>query len=78
MLKKIWYLIPLLFISITCLSQESKKLGIEEAKAVLVPGSGTYSRKISTQNSQAQVFFDQGADVDCSCWVVSAGLHEAI
>ena len=60
MLKKTWYLILLLFLSITCLGQESKKLGTEEALAVLVPGSGTYSRKISAQNSQAQVFFDQG------------------
>ena len=60
MLKKTWYLILLLFLSITCLGQESKKLGTEEAQAVLVPGSGTYSRKISAQNSQAQVFFDQG------------------
>ena len=60
MLKKTWYLIPLLFLSVTCLGQESKKLGTEEVQAVLVPGSGTYSRKISTQNSQSQVFFDQG------------------
>ncbi len=60
MLKKLWYLIPLLFLSVTCLGQESEKLGIGEAQAVLVPGSGTYSRKISTQNSQSQVFFDQG------------------
>ena len=60
MLKKLWYLISLLFLSVTCLGQESEKLGIGEAQAVLVPGSGTYSRKISTQNSQSQVFFDQG------------------
>jgi len=30
------------------------------ALAVLVPGSGTYSRPISTDNAQAQAFFDQG------------------
>ena len=60
MLKNPWYLISLLFLSVTCLGQESEKLGIGEAQAVLVPGSGTYSRKISTQNSQSQVFFDQG------------------
>ena len=60
MLKKPWYLISLLFLSVTCLGQESEKLGTGEAQAVLVPGSGTYSRKISTQNSQSQVFFDQG------------------
>ena len=60
MLKKLLYLFPLLFLSVTCLGQESEKLGTGEAQAVLVPGSGTYSRKISTQNSQSQVFFDQG------------------
>ena len=32
----------------------------EEPLAILVPGSGTYSREISTDNSQAQTFFDQG------------------
>jgi hypothetical protein len=32
----------------------------ESARAILVPGSGTYSREISTQNAQAQAFFDQG------------------
>ncbi|OUS07317.1 hypothetical protein A9Q90_05435 [Gammaproteobacteria bacterium 54_18_T64] len=30
------------------------------ALAVLVPGSGTYSRPISTDSKQAQAFFDQG------------------
>ncbi len=32
----------------------------EAALAVLVPGSGTYSRPISTDSEQAQAFFDQG------------------
>ena len=32
----------------------------EEALAVMVPGSGTYSRKISTDNQVSQEFFDQG------------------
>ncbi|MEZ0153615.1 MAG: hypothetical protein AB9Q22_01755 [Candidatus Reddybacter sp.] len=32
----------------------------EAALAVLVPGSGTYSRPISTDSKQAQAFFDQG------------------
>lgn len=32
----------------------------EEALAVLVPGSGTYSRPISTNSESAQAFFDQG------------------
>ena len=32
----------------------------DAALAVLVPGSGTYSRPISTDSKQAQAFFDQG------------------
>ena len=32
----------------------------KEALAVMVPGSGTYSRKISTDNQVSQEFFDQG------------------
>lgn len=32
----------------------------ETPLAVLVPGSGTYSRPISTESTQAQAFFDQG------------------
>ena len=32
----------------------------DQALAPIVPGSGTYSRKISTDNPRAQVFFDQG------------------
>lgn len=32
----------------------------EAALAVLVPGTGTYSRPISTDSEQAQAFFDQG------------------
>ena len=31
-----------------------------QALAPIVPGSGTYSREISTDNPRAQVFFDQG------------------
>jgi len=60
MLKKTWYFILLFFLSFNGVGQEIKKPDTEEAQAVLVPGSGTYSREISTQNSQAQVFFDQG------------------
>ena len=33
---------------------------VKNAHAVLIPGSGTYSRKISTQKPEAQAFFDQG------------------
>ena len=32
----------------------------QTSRAVLVPGSGTYSRPISTDSSTAQAFFDQG------------------
>ena len=32
----------------------------EDARAVLVPGGGSYSRKISTDSREAQQFFDQG------------------
>ena len=31
-----------------------------DAVAVLVPGSGSYSRAISTDSAEAQAFFDQG------------------
>jgi len=34
--------------------------GESKALAVLVPGSGDYSRPISTQSARAQAFFDQG------------------
>jgi hypothetical protein len=33
---------------------------IQPTIAVLVPNSGTYSRKISTDSEMAQIFFDQG------------------
>jgi len=32
----------------------------DEALAIMVPGSGTYSRPISTDSAEAQAFFDQG------------------
>ena len=32
----------------------------EEPKAILIDGSGTYSREISTNNPLSQNFFDQG------------------
>jgi len=35
-------------------------LGAESSSAVLMPKSGTYSRPISTDNAEAQQFFDQG------------------
>ena len=44
------------------LSAENKKVDLieSEAHAILIPGSGTYSKKISTQNKETQQFFDQG------------------
>ena len=44
------------------LSAENKKVDLiePEAHAILIPGSGTYSKKISTQNKETQKFFDQG------------------
>ena len=60
MLKEVCYLTVLLLVFTACSNQESFKGNSEQALAVLVPGSGTYSRKISTQNPEAQAFFDQG------------------
>ena len=60
MFKEVCYLAVLLLIFTACSNQESFKANSEQAHAVLVPGSGTYSRKISTQNPEAQAFFDQG------------------
>jgi len=60
MLKEVCYLTVLLLIFTACSNRESFKANSEQALAVLVPGSGTYSRKISTQNPEAQAFFDQG------------------
>ena len=39
----------------------------ETPLAVLVPGSGTYSRPISTDSIQAQAFFDQGLRMRTAC-----------
>ena len=59
-MNKIWYLATLLPLCAACADQQSIKPDSEQAHALLVQGSGTYSRKISTQSSQAQAFFDQG------------------
>ena len=60
MIKKVCYLTAVLLIFSAFGNQGSIKANSEQAHAVLVPGSGTYSRKISTQNPLAQAFFDQG------------------
>ncbi len=43
-----------------------------EALAVLVPGSGTYSRPISTDSAEAQAFFDQGLRMAWSFYFVES------
>ncbi|MFT5577454.1 MAG: tetratricopeptide (TPR) repeat protein [Paraglaciecola psychrophila] len=40
--------------------QRSQPVVLGPAKAVLIPGSGTYSRAIDTDSAEAQQFFDQG------------------
>lgn len=46
----------------TTMAVSPVKEGLEQTKnrAVLVPGSGTYSRTISTDSNEAQQYFDQG------------------
>ena len=60
MMKRIWLLVLLSFVSIGCSGNAGPKVESTQALAVLVPGSGTYSREISTQDSNVQAFFDQG------------------
>ena len=62
-MNKTGYVSAFLFLCAACAAftdQESTKPRSEQARAVLLKGSGTYSRKISTENPQAQAFFDQG------------------
>ena len=61
--QKIKKLTSILFLLLCVpLSAENKKADLieSEAHAILIPGSGTYSKKISTPNKEAQQFFDQG------------------
>ena len=61
--EKIKNLTIILFLLLCApLSAENKKVDLiePEAHAILIPGSGTYSKKISTQNKETQQFFDQG------------------
>ena len=60
MVKRIWLLALLSFVSIGCSGNGGPKDVSAQALAVLVPGSGTYSREISTQDPNVQAFFDQG------------------
>ena len=54
------FLASTLLIGCTCTIQVAANPVPDKALAVLVPGSGSYSREISTKNAQAQAFFDQG------------------
>ena len=61
--QKIKKLTSILFLLLCVpLSAENIKADLiePETHAILIPGSGTYSKKISTQNKEAQQFFDQG------------------
>ena len=54
------FLTLFLFVGCASVVQVLADTAPEEPLAILVPGSGTYSREISTDNAQAQAFFDQG------------------
>ena len=58
MLKRLPFLVLILLNSFFLLSTETKE--DQDALAKLIPGSGSYTREISTENARAQEFFDQG------------------
>ena len=61
--EKIKNLTIILFVLLYApLSAENKKVDLieSEAHAIVIAGSGTYSKKISTQYKEEQQFFDQG------------------
>ena len=60
MLNRIRYVIVLLLALVGSCYQGPVSANSNQALAPVVLGSGTYSRKISTDNPQAQAFFDQG------------------
>ena len=57
-LKRLPFLVLILLNSFFLLSTETKE--DQDALAKLIPGSGSYTREISTENARAQEFFDQG------------------
>ena len=57
-LKRFPFLVLILLNSFFLISFETK--GDEDLFAKLIPGSGSYTREISTENARAQEFFDQG------------------
>ena len=60
MLNRTHFLTGLLVFLIGSFYEVAVHANSKQALAPEVPGSGTYSRKISTRNPQAQAFFDQG------------------
>ena len=60
MLKRVFIVFGLVILITGCDNKTSSEVNINEVHAILIPESGTYSRKISTENKAAQAFFDQG------------------
>ena len=58
MLKRFPFLLLISLNSFFLISSETKDN--EDVFAKLIPGSGSYTREISTENARAQEFFDQG------------------
>ena len=58
MLKRFPFLVLISLNSFFLISSETKD--DEDVFAKLIPGSGSYTREISTENARAQEFFDQG------------------
>ncbi|MBT3888665.1 MAG: hypothetical protein HOF66_05245, partial [Nitrosomonadaceae bacterium] len=59
-MKLISFSVLLLAVICGCSQSDSESTAALETKAILVDGTGTYSRKISTDSELAQKFFDQG------------------
>lgn len=53
-------IITLIAATVTLVAQMNLLAQSEDALAVMVPGSGTYSRPITIDSAEAQAFFDQG------------------
>ena len=60
MFKKGFIIFGLAIFIASCNNQHNLDFDPIEPYAILIPESGTYSRKISTDNKAAQNFFDQG------------------
>ena len=60
MLKKFFIIAGLLIFIVNCEGKSTVQESLSGVHAILIPESGTYSRKISTENKTAQQFFDQG------------------